>query len=104
MSEHPGGPAAVRLGGQGAGLAPPTQEPGDERDTDAEQPSDLPLRPQAVVHRRGDPLAQVHRIGTHGCALLIRCRLVPDHKSLYIHYIKLPLRYAKANRLSQDHR
>ena len=67
----------MRLGAQGAGFPSPLQEPGDERDTDAEQPGDPPLRPLAVVDRRGDPLAQVHRIGTHGCTLLIRCRLVP---------------------------
>src|SRR5271157_3557404 len=69
--------ASVRLGGQRVLLTSPLQQPGDERDADSEEAGDLALRALALVHRRRDSLPQVHRIGTHGRYLLIRCRLLP---------------------------
>src|SRR5262249_33985200 len=85
--------AAVRLGVQGARLAPPLPQRGDERETDSEQSTDLSLRAVALVPRGRDTLAQIHRRGAHGSDLLIRRRLLPlpppspsSTSSLYLDY------------------
>jgi hypothetical protein len=64
--------AAVRLGGQRAGVASPPEETGDEREADAERRGDLALGTLAVIHSRRDPLAKVGRIRAHGKHLRLR--------------------------------
>src|SRR5512135_3118344 len=90
-AQDPGRAASVRLGGQGALLTAPLQQPGDERDADSEEARDLALRALALVHRRYDSLPQVHRIGTHGRYLLIRCPLLPRSRpSIWIVSVRNP--------------
>src|SRR5271166_1770093 len=59
-------PAAVGLGGQGAGVPTPLEQSGDERDTDAESLGDLTLGAFALIDRRRNTLPEIHRIGSHG--------------------------------------
>ena len=59
-------PAAVGLGGQGAGVPTPLEESGDERDTDAKSLGDLTFGAFALIDRRRNTLPEIHRIGSHG--------------------------------------
>ena len=73
---------AVRLGSQGASLAPPLQQPDDERQADAEPSSDHPLGSFPVIDRRRDSLTEIYRVGCHGSILLVHCHSISSRVRL----------------------
>ena len=65
-------PAAVGLGGQGAGVPTPLEESGDERDTDAKSLGDLTVGAFALIDRRRNTLPEIHRMGPMVSLLLLQ--------------------------------
>src|SRR5262249_61409045 len=76
-----GGPAPVGLGLDGAGRAPPLQEPDEEGEVDGEEVGDLAERMFAAIDGSDDALPEVDGVRTHESTSLVA---VPRHSIPYV--------------------